>query len=213
MPDFGYKNADGTHKRPEKTVAFMMNSEQRAALFTTGTNEGPLPEHYEPFESVQKNYLSKVQNNPVANVYADINKIASSDEFPLICTTYRMSEHWQAGAMTRNIPWLAECQPKVFVEISEELATARHIKNGELVEVFNHRGSIKVPAMVTKRMKAFNLASGKHEIIGIPWNWGFASMCSRGESANELSPFYGDPNSKIPEYKAFLVDIRKVGDK
>ncbi len=213
VPDFGYKNADGTHKRPEKTVAFMMNSEQRAALFTTGTNEGPLPEHYEPFESVQKNYLSKVQNNPVANVYADINKIASSDEFPLICTTYRMSEHWQAGAMTRNIPWLAECQPKVFVEISEELATARHIKNGELVEVFNHRGSIKVPAMVTKRMKAFNLASGKHEIIGIPWNWGFASMCSRGESANELSPFYGDPNSKIPEYKAFLVDIRKVGDK
>ncbi|MDO5043685.1 MAG: molybdopterin-dependent oxidoreductase [Coriobacteriia bacterium] len=209
VPDFGFTNPDGSHMEPEKTVAFMMNEENRAAFFTAGMADGVFPEHYEPVESPVANMLSSQQNSPLTIIYRD-DQLGGPDEYPIICTTYRMSEHWQAGAMTRNLPWLAECQPKVFVEMSETLAESLGISNGDDVEVYNKRGSIVIPAMITKRMKAYNLGDGPHEVVGVPWNWGFASMCAQGESANELTPTYLDPSSKIPEFKAFLVNVRKA---
>jgi anaerobic selenocysteine-containing dehydrogenase len=42
-----------------------------------------------------------------------------------VATTYRVSEHWQAGAMTRNMPWLVELVPDVFVEMSPTWRGAR----------------------------------------------------------------------------------------
>ena len=48
--------------------------------------------------------------------------------FPFVGTTYRVSEHWQTGLMTRPQKWLMELEPNVFVEMSEELAELRGIK-------------------------------------------------------------------------------------
>jgi formate dehydrogenase major subunit len=44
----------------------------------------------------------------------------------------------------------------------------------------------------------------------MPWHWGFQGLC-KGDSANKLTPYVGDPNTTIPEYKAFLVEITKGG--
>ena len=41
--------------------------------------------------------------------------------------------------MTRNMPWLNETMPELFIEISEELAIELNIKNGETVLVESKR--------------------------------------------------------------------------
>ena len=41
--------------------------------------------------------------------------------------------------------------------MSEEFAAERGIKNGDEVRVFNNRGSVVVPALVTKRLQPMNV--------------------------------------------------------
>lgn len=208
-PDFGFKSA-GKDLPPEKCPSFMMNTESVARLFAAQMNEGPFPEHYEPIESPVKNLMSSVQNNPKALIIEDLNKTGNAEEYPIICTNYRLSEHWQTGGMTRNVPWLAEAQPKMFVEISEELAAEKGIQNGDMVDVFNNRGRIKVNAMVTKRFKPFTIDGKTVHQVGMPWHWGYATKRAHGAIANDITPSCGDANSSIPEYKAFLVQIEKA---
>jgi len=198
------------------TDPFIMKADGKGWLFAPkGLNEGPLPEHYEPLESPIANPLSKVQVNPVVKIWAtdqdkDIgDKVGTFDQFPIVCTTYRLTEHWQAGAMSRNLPWLAEAQPELFVEISKELAAEKGIKNGERVAVTSARGEIKAVAVVTARWKPLTIDGQKVHQIGMPWHYGWQGLAT-GDVANDLTPHVGDGNTTIPEYKAFLVDIRKA---
>jgi formate dehydrogenase major subunit len=48
--------------------------------------------------------------------------------------------------------------------------------------------------------------------VGLPWHfgWQFPEDGSGGESANLLTPSIGDPNTMIPESKAFMVNVRKM---
>jgi formate dehydrogenase major subunit len=124
-------------------------------------------------------------------------------------TTYRLTEHWQTGQMTRNLPWLVEIMPKMFVELSIELADDKGIVSGDNVIIENNRGAIKAYAMVTNRFKPFQINGETVHQIGTPWHWGYTGSCSIGGIANDLTPNVGDANTMIPEYKAFLVDIRK----
>ena len=70
--------------------------------------DGPSPEHYEPFESPAANLLNGGQSTPTLT-FGKAASVKPSDpkKYPIVCTTYRMTEHWQTGGMTRNIPWLA----------------------------------------------------------------------------------------------------------
>jgi anaerobic selenocysteine-containing dehydrogenase len=131
-------------------------------------------------------------------------------QYPIIATTYRLVEHWQTGPMTRNLPWLAELMPEMFVELSEELAAEKGIVNGGKLIVESARGSLEAVAMVTKRFKPLQLNGGTivHQ-VGMPWHWGYAGLVT-GDSANVLTPHVGDANTMIPEYKAFLVNVRKA---
>ena len=98
---------------------------------------------------------------------------------------------------------------KESVEMSEELAAEKGIKNGEKVIVRSKRGEVTVVAIVTKRYKPFQLNGRKVHQVGIPWHWGYTGL-STGASANVLTPHVGDANTMIPEYKAFLVDVVKA---
>ena len=111
--------------------------------------------------------------------------------------------------MTRNLPWLVEAMPEVFVELSPELADKKGIKSGDRVRVTTARSHLGGWAIVTKRFRPFKLKDGQevHQ-IGVPWHWGFMSD-SKGCSANALTPHVGDANTMIPEYKAFLCDVKK----
>lgn len=207
VPDFVWADTppETSAKRP-----FIMLPELQGRLFaTTAMVDGPLPEHYEPVESPAKNLLSRQQVNPTIIYWPGLGQLATSDEYPCIATTYRVSEHWQSGIMTRNSPWLAELIPEMFVEISVQLANRLGVENGRQVVISSPRGEIRAVACVTRRLKPVEVDGKMVDIVGMPWHWGYRGLFP-GDSANVLSPHVGDPNTTIPEYKAFLCDIRRA---
>ncbi len=195
---------------PDAKYAFIMKPEGHGRLFGAGRADGPFPEHYEPWESPTQNRMSNTQFDPVAKIFNnDMNPQGISAEFPIVGTTYRLSEHWQSGAMSRNNPWLNELQPGLFVEMSEDLAAEKGIANGDNVVVKSSRGAITGTAMVTKRFRPFNVNGQTVHQIGLPWHWGYAGL-AEGDSANVLTPMVGDANTAIPETKAFLCNVNKA---
>jgi formate dehydrogenase major subunit len=102
-------------------------------------------------------------------------------------------------------------QPQMFVEMSKELAAEKGIENGEKVKVSSGRGELWAIAIVTERLKPFKVMNQTIHQIGMPWHfgWQFPVDGSGGDSANLLTPFIGDPNTAIPESKAFMANIEK----
>ena len=194
---------------PGEKYSFIMKPEGHARLFGFGLADGPFPEHYEPLEAPVKNAMSSQQSNPTIKIWAgEMDAVGSPDKYPIIATTYRVTEHWQAGQMTRNNPWLVELMPDMFIEMSESLGKAKGIKNGDKVRISTARGHIVAYAVVTNRFKPFKLNGKAYEQIGLPWHFGFKGL-AKGDSANRLTPHVGDANTNIPEYKAFLCDVAK----
>jgi formate dehydrogenase major subunit len=192
---------------------FIMKPDGVASIFGPGLTDGPFPEHYEPLECpVPKNLMSGQFVNPTIKIFTgELDKHLTCDpRFPFVGTTYRMTEHWQTGIMTRWQSWLVEAQPQMFVEISEELAQLRGIKNGEKVKVSSVRGEVECVAIVTTRFRPFKLGDITVHQVGMPWCFGWMVPKDGGESANLLTPNVGDPNTMIPESKAFMVNITKA---
>ena len=197
----------------EGAYPFIMKPDGLAALFGPGLKDGPFPEHYEPLECpIEKNLMSNQRINPVIKIFeGGPDKFLTCDpRYPFVCSTYRVTEHWQTGVLTRWLPWLIEAEPQVFCEMSMELAKLREIKNGDRVLVETHRGKLEAVAIVTSRLKPFNIAGQTIHQIGVPWHYGWLHPKDGGESANLLTPTIGDPNTMIPESKAFMANVRKV---
>ena len=196
---------------PPDTNAFFMTWEQHARLFAYSMGDGPLPEHFEPWESPTKNVLNGRNNAPMT-LYTDDPSVqrANAEEFPYAVTTYSVVEHWQSGTQTRNIPWLNEIMPANFIEISEELAREKGIRSGDWVRVWNKRGSVKVQAVVTIRMQPMKVNGKLTHVVGLPHHFSWATKLATGDNVNDLTPNVGDPMSYIPEYKAFLVNLEKA---
>jgi len=215
VPDGGWyfmQNPDGSMRKDIKYL-FIMKFEGYVYIFGLGRADGPFPEHYEPIECpVEKNLLSGQLVNPVAATYdtdADVYKTCDP-RYPFVGTTYRVSEHWQTGVMTRWQPWLVEAQPQVFVEMSKELAKMKGIKNGEKVIVESARGKLKATAIVTIRFRPFKIQGNVIHQVGVPWHFGWVHPKDGGDSANLLTPSAGDPNTRIPETKAVMVNVKKA---
>ena len=202
------KDGGGGPVRSGGNLPFIMKPEGVAHLWGTGLKDGPLPEVYEPWESPITNVMSSQQNNPTAFIGKFMNDRGSSDEYPYIGTTYRCTEHWQTGIMTRNLPWLNELMPEMYVELGEDLARTLDIKKGDKVIVSSARGQIEAVAVVTRRFKAITVNGRAVHHIGIPWQWGYSGL-SKGDSGNILTPHVGDANTTIPEYKTFLCNVRR----
>ena len=225
---------DGTGNPGKGRPPFIMKPDGVGSLYGPGLADGPFPEHYEPLECpVEKNLLSAQKNNPAVkrfdkkgvgsdmDVYSGVG--TCDPRFPFICSTYRVSEHWQTGVLTRWCPWLAEMQPGMFVEMSLELAKMRGIEAGDKCTVSTARGEVVCTAIVTPRFKPFNIDGNEIHEIGIPWHFGWittkdrkydakdkkAEVFTTGDSANLLTPTIGDANTMIPESKAFMANVVK----
>ncbi|HEX6385313.1 MAG TPA: molybdopterin dinucleotide binding domain-containing protein, partial [Anaerolineae bacterium] len=193
------------------TDPFIMHPDGRAHLFGA-LNEGPFPEHYEPLEAPINNLLSSVDFNPASPIMETLQgHIGSVDEYPIVISTYRLTEHHLSGVMSRNLPWLAALMPELFIEISPELAAEKGIATGDIVEVRNPRGVVQARALVTKRFRPYRIGGRTVHQVGMPWHWGFQGVAT-GDIVNLLTPNVGDANTTIQESKAFLCDIRKVAD-
>lgn len=207
VPDFGVTTdpAGEGGKNP-----FIMLPDGTGGLFATGPADGPFPEHYEPYESPIPNVFSSMELNPAVHIWKGAhNRRGKFADFPIVATTYRLTEHWQSGSMTRNLEWPSELMPHMFIEISEDLAKEKGINSKDKVKITSARGEIEALAMITKRFKPYKIRGKKIHHIGMPWHYGYEGIAT-GSIANYLTPHIGDANTMIPEYKAFLCDVRRV---
>jgi len=207
-------------KDPAAWLPFIMNGEGTGRLFSSSLNDGPLPEHYEPIEAPVLNPLHPGQSeSPTAFLYDQAagrpNRFGKVDQYPYVATSYRLTEH--EHYVTQHVPLLVGLQPQAFVEVPEELASEKGIKNGDRVRVSSARGKLEVAALVTKRLGPQTIAGKTVYTIGIPIHWGFVGISaerypelSKNWLANALTPFVGDSNARTPEFKAFLVNIEKI---
>ncbi len=221
VPDFAATKAPGERPKPggialdalSGTEPFIMKPDGRAWLFVpNGLVDGPLPTHYEPMESPVANPLYRQQASPVLKYWKrEDNPVAAVGDarFPHVITTYRLTEHYLAGAMSRWNPWLAELQPELFVELSPELAQEKGIANLDWVTVSTPRGSVRAKALVTRRMPVFTIAGKRIHQVGMPWHWGYEGVVT-GDVVNTLTALVGDPNVTIHEGKAFVCNVEKA---
>ena len=191
---------------------FLLKKDGKGWLFAyEGLSDGPLPTHYEPWESPVKNQLYKQDRNPITKLYEvpgnKYNEFAGP-QFPTVITTYRLTEHHLSGTMTRWLPWLAELMPELFVEISPELAKEKAIANGEYLRVITERGVTEARALVTKRLRPLTVNGQVIHQVGMPWHWGYQGIAT-GDVANNVTALVADPNVSIHEGKAFTCRIEK----
>ncbi len=191
--------------------AFIMLPEGVGRLFAPSLNDGPFPEHYEAVEAATDNLLHpKVTSSPVTKKFkSDKDVYGSRDKFPIVCTTYRLTEHYHYW--TKHIPRLNQLQPGLFIEIPEELAKEKGIVNGGRARITSARGSLEGVAMVTKRIRPMQVDGKPLWQIGFPLHWGYEGEKGHtGTLANLMTPTAMDPNTWTPEYKTFLVQLEKA---
>lgn len=209
IPDYKVDEAPDQGMGP-----FIMNPEGVARFFARdGMNEGPFPEHYEPFENPlgynpfhPNNPLAT--SNPAARVFPDDRKtFGTAQQFPHVATTYRLTEHFHFW--TKHARLNAIIQPQQFVEIGEALAKEVGVVAGERVKVSSNRGYLVAVAVVTKRIKPLTIEGKTVHQVGVPLHWGFKGLTHPGYLTNTLTPPVGDGNSQTPEFKSFLVKVEK----
>ena len=198
---------------PREVGPFIMNPEGTARFFSRRLmRDGPFPTHMEPFESPVANPLNReMRGNPVARIFpSDVASLGTSDAFPFVATSYRLTEHFHYWTKHNRVN--AVNQPEFFVEISEELAAEKGIAKGGRVRVWSSRGQVWAKAVVTKRIRPLTCDGKTVHIVGIPIHWGFKGAARKGFGPNSLGPFVGDANIETPEFKAFLVNIEPAGE-
>jgi formate dehydrogenase major subunit len=190
---------------------FILQADGRGWLFAAaGLMDGPLPTHYEPHESPFDNLLYSQRANPTRQLVGrpeNPYNPTGGDAYPYVFTTYRLTEHHTAGAMSRTLPYLSELQPEFFVEVSPELAAERGLEHGGWATVITSRTAIEGRVMVTERMAPLEVEGRKLHQVGVPYHWGSRGLTT-GDSANDLFPVALDPNVHIQEVKAASCDIR-----
>jgi formate dehydrogenase major subunit len=190
---------------------FIMKGDGLGWLYAPSkVKDGPLPAHYEPIESPVGNLLYPRQtSSPTVRTFdGPLNQIAyaPSDQYPIIATTFRLTEHYLSGPMSRFNSWLNELQPEMFVELDPELAAERGIEHAGWMTVSTPRGTIEARAMVTRRLRPVQLGDRVVHQIGLPFHWAFAGE-SVGGNANDLTALLAEPNVSMHEAKAFTCQI------
>jgi formate dehydrogenase major subunit len=194
------------------SAPFIMIADGKSSLFVpSGLKDGPLPSHYEPVESPAHNAVYRQQDNPVAKKWDRAGNryhAVGDPDYPYVLTTYRLTEHHSGGTPTRSVANLAELQPEGFAEMPPELARELGIENRDWVVLSTKRGEIETRALVTERLRPFEIDGRRVYQIGMPWHFGYVGYAT-GSIANELTSVVGDPNTSIHEGKALTCALRK----
>ncbi len=224
VPDFPTTTAPG-HVPPAGSTgpeglrgddAFIMQADGKAWLFApNGVLDGPLPAHYEAHESPVRNPLYGQQCNPTGKVYGRADNPSNpnpherdrTDAFPFVLTTARLTEHHTAGGMSRQLPYLSELQPELFVEVSPELARIRGLTHLGVCHVVTSRTAVQARVTVTDRMVPLRVDGNVVHQVWLPYHWGGNGLVT-GDVVNDLFGVVTDPNVFIQESKVTTCDVR-----
>ncbi len=124
----------------------------------------------------------------------------------------RLGEHSLPSVFTRAMPWLIEMAPGPFVELSSAVAAQLGVRQGEMVRVFSANGHLDLPAMVTRRLPAFQIGQRTIEQIAVIGLFGHCGLAT-GPTASSLAP-PSDPSRRCDVQKAFAAwvcrsDVRR----
>jgi len=194
---------------------FVMQADGKGWLYVpNGLQDGPLPAHYEPHESSFRNPVYAQQGNPARKVYARPDNPSNpappeehAEVYPFVMTTSRLTEHHTAGGMSRQLPYLAELQPDMFVEVSPELAAERGLDHLGWAYIVTSRSAIECRVLVTDRLTPLRIGGRVAHQIWAPYHWGTVGLVT-GDSTNDLFGVALDPNVLIQETKVITCDIR-----
>ena len=225
VPDFPV-NLDPSYRAPvdatgpaalDGTDAFIMQADGRGWLFAPkGLSDGPLPTHYEPHESPARNILYSQQQSPTRltikrpdNLSKPMAGEPGSEVYPVVFSTYRLTEMYTSGAMSRRLPYLAELQPDLFVEVDPVLAQKRGLENGGWATIISPRGVIEARVLVTERMESMTINGKDFHQIGLPFHYGQSSSSPvTGDGANDLLGLTLEPNVFIQNSKVGACEIK-----
>ena len=198
------------------------NAKARANAFNL---PDPVPVHREPVYTSRPDLVAKYPTMPdyrffrMTNIGGTVQKRAVDlgvvKNFPIVLTSGRLVEYEGGGEETRSNPWLAELQQDMFVEINPGDATARGIKDGQMVWVTGPESNSKarVKAQVTERVgpgvafMPFHFAGwfqGVDQRSKYPKG---ADPIVLGESVNALTTYGYDPVTAMQETKVTLCQI------
>ncbi|MBW3548815.1 MAG: molybdopterin-dependent oxidoreductase [Actinobacteria bacterium] len=195
---------------------FVMQADGKGWLFVpSGLLDGPLPTHYEPAESPVANALYRQQTNPARQVFPHpVNPSQpestepGNDVFPFVFTTSRLTEHHTAGGMSRYVPYLAELQPELFIEVSPQLAAERGLSHLGWAHMVTARSAVEARVLVTERLAPLRVGDRVLHQVCIPYHWAHGGGLTTGDSANDLVGITLDPNVHIQETKVGACDLR-----
>ena len=222
VPDFE-RTKPPSYRPPEGAVGpaalrgddpFVMQADGKGWLYVpNGLQDGPMPSHYEPHESPFANAFYAQQGNPTRKVYGREDNPSNpsppeqgSDVFPFVLTTSRLTEHHTAGGMSRQLPYLAELQPEMFVEVSPQMAAEQGLEHLGWATVVSSRSAIEARVMVTERLAPLRISGRVLHQVWMPYHWGSVGVVT-GDSANDLFGVALDPNVLIQESKVITCDV------
>lgn len=221
--------------------------EEVGLLASDRLGDGPLPEHYESLESPLNNRLNGSYASPALMAAASRAASASSQEGKgdegtpavdaavqeALAPDYRNIEadrtaypicavvntgRGQTAARRGLSAAAAAFEPGCFVEVSAELARIRGLATGDRVRVFNERGSLEAPVLVTARMSPFPCEDVEAHCVALngiaPWTYAAGDDDGSLDGAacywNLLAPVAANPAAGARDVKGFLVDIEKA---
>ena len=194
---------------------FIMQGDGKGWLYApSGLIDGPMPTHYEPIESPVSNPLYGQQTNPTRKVYDRSDNLTNpsapdrrTEVYPYVFSTSRLTEHHTAGGMSRQLAYLSELQPEMFVEVSPELAAERGLEHTGWAHIVTARAAIEARVMVTDRLAPLRIDGRVIHQAWLPYHWGGEGLVT-GDSANDLIGITLDPNVLIQESKVGTCDVR-----
>ncbi|WP_298442857.1 formate dehydrogenase subunit alpha [uncultured Ferrimonas sp.] len=158
----------------------------------TESLQWPCPHNNHPGTAIlHESTFIKMEKARFAAVPYRLSAELPNPDYPLTLTTGRQLAQFHTGTMTRKTAGMDElAKPMVMISVFD--AERMGIENSQMLKVSTRRGSLQVPAFVTKRMRP--------GVLFMPFHFAEAA-------ANVLTNAALDPVAKIPEFKVCAVKV------
>ncbi|GAA4730635.1 nitrate reductase [Flavisolibacter ginsenosidimutans] len=155
-------------------------------------------------EGTQRLFTDKKFYTPskraIIHAVDDDNLSESTTKYlPLILTTGRIRDQWHTMTKTGKVSKLKQHIANAFLEIHPDDAAERSIAEGNLVEITNGRGTVRVKAKLSTEIKK--------GVVFLPMHWG-KILNNDLNRANNLTNNLVDPISKEPDFKFSAVEVK-----